>query len=95
MIISILLALIIGAIYSLLGYVYLSFDKEISLYRTWKIFFKWLFWPIELAIKIIANLFIGIGLTVIILSGCIYIFILSVCELSEILFIKIKNIFIK
>ena len=88
MIISILLAILIGAIYSLFGYLYISVDiKDINLYRPWKIFLIWLFWPIDFLFHVLGAL----GMVIILISVVIYVSILALGKLCYIIYNKVKE----
>ena len=87
MIISILLAILTGAIYSLFGYMYISFDKDINLYSPWKILLIWLFWPIDFLIYLL-----GAFVTFIILISVIMLVsVLAFGELCYIIYSKVKE----
>lgn len=87
MIISILLAILTAVIYSLFGYMYISLDKDINLYKPWKIFFMWLFWPIDFLFYSLGAL----GAIIILISAVIYVSILSFGELCYIIYSKVKE----
>ena len=88
MIIGILLAILIGAIYSLFGYSYISVDiKDIDLYRPWEIFIIWLFWPIDFLLHLLGAL-VAI---IILVPVVIYVSILSFGKLCYIIYSKVKE----
>jgi hypothetical protein len=87
MIISILLAILCGFIYSLFGYMYISIDKDINLYKPWKIFLIWLFWPIDFLLYLLDAL----GIFIILISVVIYVSILAFGELCYIIYSKVKE----
>lgn len=87
MIISILLAILSGFIYSLFGYMYISLDKDINLYRPWKIFLIWLFWPIDFLFYLLGTL----GMFIVIISVVIYVSLLAFGELCYIIYSKVKE----
>ena len=87
MIISILLAILCGFIYSMFGYMYISLDKDINLYRPWKIFLIWLFWPIDFLFYLLGAL----GTIIILISVVIYVSLLAFGELCYIIYSKVKE----
>ena len=66
---------------------YISLDKDINLYRTWKIFLIWLFWPIDFLFYLLEAL----GIFIILISVVICVSVLALGELCYIIYNKVKD----